>query len=384
MEVDATQATAAPPAPKPKSSPAQVPATTSSQMEADRATAPAQAGSKPGPLGSKCLHILRKGANFIQISAACTRLRINYSKAVRTADDGIKITCSDVETFRSLNKYLVDFKVQFHTHALEEERKIKVVIRVHRLCHRDGTPLWLVLAVLPRTEEAKNLSRTLNKVCGLSGIRVEAPHKKGGPGQCHRCQLYGHASANCNANPRCVKCLVHHWTRDCPLTRFGGKTSCVNCGQNHTANYRGCPKATKFISKNRPNTKRPSYAPSPSRDLVNFPALASKKTTPVVNFHPAPAPPPIRGQKRERSNRRAPPRGRLGKLNVPPGPPPASAIAGSSSFGEDIQTVMAVLRAVSSLEISEFAAQLRACRNTEEKLLVLVRYHHLMVRLESI
>ncbi|GBP24423.1 Nucleic-acid-binding protein from transposon X-element [Eumeta japonica] len=186
---------------------------------------------------------LRKGANFIQISADCTRLRINYTKAVRTADDGIKITCPDVETFRSLNKYLVDFKVQFHTYALEEERKIKVVIcgipadfpveetkadlcdkgfpvlSVHRLCRRDGTPLWLVLAVLPRTKEAKNLSRSLNKVCGISGIRVEAPHKKGGPGQCHQCQLYGHAAANCNANPRCVKCLVPHWTRDCPLKR---------------------------------------------------------------------------------------------------------------------------------------------------------------------
>ncbi|GBP21756.1 hypothetical protein EVAR_10933_1 [Eumeta japonica] len=46
---------------------------------------------------------LRKGANFLQISADCTRLRINYSKAVRTADDGIKIHCPDVETFRSLN-----------------------------------------------------------------------------------------------------------------------------------------------------------------------------------------------------------------------------------------------------------------------------------------
>ncbi|GBP11676.1 hypothetical protein EVAR_77796_1 [Eumeta japonica] len=108
---------------------------------------------------------LRKGANFLQISADCTRLRINYSKAVRTADDGIKIHCPDVETFRSLNKYLVDFKVQFHTYALEEERKLKAVIRgiptdfpvdeiqadlcgqgfpvhsVHRLCRRDGSPL---------------------------------------------------------------------------------------------------------------------------------------------------------------------------------------------------------------------------------------------------
>ncbi|GBP95718.1 Nucleic-acid-binding protein from mobile element jockey [Eumeta japonica] len=160
---------------------------------------------------------LRKGANFLQISTDGTRLRINYRKAVRTADDGIKIHCPDVETFRSLDKYLVDFKVQFHTYALEEERKLKAVISgiptnfpvdeiqanlcgqgfpvhsVHRLCRRDGSPIWLVLAVLPRIDEAKNIFNNLNRVCGLSGIRVEASHKKGGPGQCHRCQLYGHA-----------------------------------------------------------------------------------------------------------------------------------------------------------------------------------------------
>ncbi|GBP52733.1 Nucleic-acid-binding protein from transposon X-element [Eumeta japonica] len=249
---------------------------------------------------------LRKGANFLQISADCTRLRINYSKAVRTADDGIKIHCPDVETFRSLNKYLVDFKVQFHTYALEEERKLKAVIRgiptdfpvdeiqadlcgqgfpvhsVHRLCRRDGSPLWLVLAVLPRTEEAKNIFNNLNMVCGLSGIRVEAPHKKGGPGQCHRCQLYGHAAANCHADPRCVKCLVPHWTRECPRTRESGeKPSCVNCLQQHTANYRGCPKAPKFISYNRPNPNRPKSRPvAPPRDIINFPNLAGNKPTP--------------------------------------------------------------------------------------------------------
>ncbi|GBP90603.1 hypothetical protein EVAR_86443_1 [Eumeta japonica] len=159
-------------------------------------------GRVPNPphlLGLNCLHpFLRKGANFLQISADCTRLRINYSKAVRTADDGIKIHCPDVETFRSLNKYLVDFKVHF-THEIQADLCQGFPVHsVHRLCRRDGSPLWLVLAVLPRTEEAKNIFNNLNMVCGLSGIRVEAPHK-GGPGQCHRCQLYGHAAANCHA-----------------------------------------------------------------------------------------------------------------------------------------------------------------------------------------
>ncbi|GBP45050.1 hypothetical protein EVAR_23525_1 [Eumeta japonica] len=114
----------------------------------------------------------------------CTRLRINYSKAVRTADDGIKIHCPDVETFRSLNNISWTSKSNF-THEIQADLCGQgfPVHSVHRLCCRDGSPLWLVLAVLPRTEEAKNIFNNLNMVCGLSGIRVEAPHKKGGPGE---------------------------------------------------------------------------------------------------------------------------------------------------------------------------------------------------------
>ncbi|GBP51837.1 hypothetical protein EVAR_88542_1 [Eumeta japonica] len=150
---------------------------------------------------------LRKGANFLQISADCTRLRINYSEAVRTADEGIKIHCPDavirgIPTDFPVDEIQADLCSQgFPVHS------------VHRLYCRDGSPLWLVLAVLPRTEEAKNIFNNLNRVCGLSGIRVEAPHKKGGPGQWHRCQLYSHAAAYCHTDPRCVKCLVPHWTR---------------------------------------------------------------------------------------------------------------------------------------------------------------------------
>ncbi|GBP04320.1 Nucleic-acid-binding protein from transposon X-element [Eumeta japonica] len=319
------------------------------------------------------------------------------------------LTSSNIRRLHPLNKYLVDFKVQFHTYALEEERKLKAVIRgiptdfpvdeiqadlcgqgfpvhsVHRLCRRDGSPLWLVLAVLPRTEEAKNIFNNLNMVCGLSGIRVEAPHKKGGPGQCHRCQLYGHAAANCHADPRCVKCLVPHWTRECPRTRESGeKPSCVNCLQQHTANYRGCPKAPKFISYNRPNPNRPKSRPvAPPRDLNNFPDLAGNKPTPPAAAS-RPASNPWGKPKPTLPPRAAPGPSGEAVRREPPVSLPASATAGTSSFGDDIQTVMSILRAVKSSEISEFARDFRACSNVEEKLMVLVRYHHLMVKLESI
>ncbi|GBP15466.1 hypothetical protein EVAR_9252_1 [Eumeta japonica] len=82
------------------------------------------------------------------------------------------------------------------TSTQEEERKLKAAIRgipadfavddikadpcsqrfslhsMHRIVRCDGSPLWLVLAVLSKTDEAKQIFKNLNQVCGLSGIRV--------------------------------------------------------------------------------------------------------------------------------------------------------------------------------------------------------------------
>ncbi|GBP87026.1 hypothetical protein EVAR_63988_1 [Eumeta japonica] len=119
----------------------------------------------------------------------------------------------------------------------------------------------MVLAILEKNDRAKEIFKELGNVCGLSGILVEAPYKKRVPSQC---QLYGHAAANCYAQPRCVKCLVPHWTKDCERTKeSGGKLSCYNCHQDHTANYGGCPEAPKpkpLVAKkvNSPNKLKDS------------------------------------------------------------------------------------------------------------------------------
>ncbi|GBP15532.1 hypothetical protein EVAR_71231_1, partial [Eumeta japonica] len=88
---------------------------------------------------------------------------------------------------RSLNKYLIDNKIKFHTYALAEKRKAKASIRsipadfdideiksdllnqeflvqlMHRLCRHDGSPLWLMLAIRPRTDEFRLIFGKLSK-----------------------------------------------------------------------------------------------------------------------------------------------------------------------------------------------------------------------------
>ncbi|GBP81659.1 RNA-directed DNA polymerase from mobile element jockey [Eumeta japonica] len=260
------------------------------------------AGSKPSPppkVNPPPQICLRDKSKWNHIASECNRLHINYNKAQNTRN-GINITMSSIDDFRKLYSYLIKSGIPFHTYALEEECKVKAVLKgvpveietedikadlvrqeypvqaVHRMHHRDGTALGLVLAILNKTD----------------GI----------PGQCHRCQLYGHAVTNCHAPPRCVKCLDPHWTKECTRTRDSeGKPACCNCGSDHTANYGGCPAAPKPKPKSSYN-KNITKVQQTSRplDVSHFPALNSgnKQTARTVptkptgskNFHPAPAP----------------------------------------------------------------------------------------------
>ncbi|GBP09912.1 hypothetical protein EVAR_92455_1 [Eumeta japonica] len=70
------------------------------------------------------------------------------------------------------------------------------VFAVYIMHRRNGTELGLVLAVLHKTDTAKDIFQTSPKIYGLSGIAVKTPYRKSGPEQCFRCQLYGHAAQN--------------------------------------------------------------------------------------------------------------------------------------------------------------------------------------------
>nr|CAI5863180.1 unnamed protein product [Callosobruchus analis] len=64
--------------------------------------------------------------------------------------------------------------------------------------------------------------------------------------QCRRCQRHGHATANCQRQPRCLKCAEEHWTSACINTR-DTPAKCVNCLGAHPANYSGCPEYKKKV-----------------------------------------------------------------------------------------------------------------------------------------
>lgn len=70
--------------------------------------------------------------------------------------------------------------------------------------------------------------------------------------QCRRCQQHNHATANCKADARCLKCAGGHLTGDCDIAPRGQKINnptCANCRGSHIASSRDCPKYIDILTK---------------------------------------------------------------------------------------------------------------------------------------
>ncbi|GBP92954.1 Nucleic-acid-binding protein from transposon X-element [Eumeta japonica] len=326
---------------------------------------------------------LRDKGKWNAVSAECSRLHINYTSARNTLY-GIKITVDSISDFRSLNSLLMKSNFPFHTYALEEECKIKAVFRnipleiptdcikfdlenknypvfaVHRMHRRDGTEIGLVLAVLHKSDTAKVIFKSPPRVCGLSGIIVEAPYRKNGPGQCLRCQLYGHAAQNCYAQPLCIKCRESHATKECKRNKDSGDIpECVNCN---------------------------SDANPPPRSLVTntFPPWPGKAHEQPVTSHAVSPPPPPVINAWFRTPARAVSEPVKEAIREPTKPASAKQESSAGPLGEDILTIMSMLRVVKSPEFAQLAADFQKARSGEDRLMVILRHQDLLNRLEKI
>lgn len=111
--------------------------------------------------------------------------------------------------------------------------------------------------------------------------------------QCRNCQMYGHSSINCNMQTRCLVCALNHKTDECQkkINRnvlsqqlLSGQQvdrsfiKCANCGECHTANYKGCIARETFLKvQNKFNRKprNPRNAAPPVLNHDNYPSLGS-------------------------------------------------------------------------------------------------------------
>lgn len=226
--------------------------------------------------------IIRDKTKFTDISKRLYQNRIDYGKAM-TITEGVKLHPTSYESYRQIVEVLEATGTPFHSFRLQEEKELHVVIRgvletwseekvrvdlealgytpsrVIRWNNKSGEPMPLVLIILPKTQTK---IFDLTKLDTLS-VKVESHRTKSRETQCHRCQLYGHSQYKCRAPPKCLKCAQAHMSYQCtagPTVQM----KCANCGGNHPANYRECPKHPSNIKNARnPVASASTSSPAP-------------------------------------------------------------------------------------------------------------------------
>lgn len=183
--------------------------------------------------------------------------------------DSLRINLTNSTDFRKLTEFYDQKDIQYHTFLNPDNSLLSVIIRNIPL----SIPVEEIKEVLSKSYPVKKVTRLFNKekypmpLCVVdlekdgnaneifnltkfdhSIISVEPRRKSKDIPQCTRCQRFGHTKNYCRLQPRCVKCTESHHYSECPK-RAGESPSCVNCGGNHTANFRGCPFFTDLKSR---------------------------------------------------------------------------------------------------------------------------------------
>ncbi|GBP57113.1 Nucleic-acid-binding protein from transposon X-element [Eumeta japonica] len=288
-------------------------------VEDDDAPLPApRKEQKPPPI------FLWEKEKFSEIRRQCELKNITISHARNTKNKGLKVQPDSISDFRNLTNLLATMKAAYHTYSLKEEREFRVVLK----------------GVL--------------RVSARRGIKVELPHKRSSPGQCHNCQLYGHSSKNCFRKARCVKCLGDHGTAACTRNKeTDGPPACVLCNTSgHTANYLGCPRAApkKYPTpsrNNRDNNSHPNDKAAPRR----APARAVSKNATYANV--------TAGRRKD--------------------PPKTKSDVSTDTLSQ----IMSVISIIDINELADLAKSFKAASNPVEKLLILAKHASLVETIKN-
>lgn len=197
---------------------------------------------------------------------------LGHALSVKPLGTGFRFACRSVEEFRAVQRALTeaatkDRRVSWHCYAMTEDLPLKVAIKglayginpaeiKIELEAKGFSPLY-IKEILPRrgskggptyyalleklSDEEKKELYSVNELLNIPNVRIEgwAP-RSGTVPQCHRCQMFGHASGGCHRPPRCVKCAEEHFAPDCQRNP-DVPPKCANCKGNHVASSRKCP-----------------------------------------------------------------------------------------------------------------------------------------------
>lgn len=230
-----------------------------------------------------------------------------------------KVQTQDESSHRSVTKYLDEAGKSYYTYQLKSAKGLQVVIKgiessvtsseiiaalkeknfnaktVINILNRNKEPQPLFKVELEPSSQ-KNNKNEVHPIYTLQyllhrRITVEEPHKRRQPVQCTNCQEYGHTKAYCTLKSICVVCSDAHSTVNCPKNKNDSSIKlCSNCGEKHTANWRGCIvyKELKSRLNKRVDSARDRIEPTIHKVMepttTNIPSSASHRTMPNSSF----------------------------------------------------------------------------------------------------
>uniref|UniRef100_A0A6M2DQ16 Putative nucleic-acid-binding protein from transposon x-element n=1 Tax=Xenopsylla cheopis TaxID=163159 RepID=A0A6M2DQ16_XENCH len=201
----------------------------------------------------------------------------------------VKLQAADKESYISIIKALKEKDTEFHSYKMKEDRTYRVVLRnIHHSTDiqeiktaieaygHEVTNIWniknkttkipLPLFYIDLKQKSNNkniydIKKLLNTI-----VTFEPAHVKTQISQCTNCQRFGHTKNFCVRRSRCVKCTGDHATKDCQRINRDENVICVNCGDNHPANYRSRCTIHKQIFQ----AKFPQYRQKPNVTRENY------------------------------------------------------------------------------------------------------------------
>ncbi|KAI5727956.1 hypothetical protein M8J77_006505 [Diaphorina citri] len=232
--------------------------------------------------------------------------RIDPDFYAKDSRDFLRVEFSSTDTYRGACSLLDSKNLQYHSYRLPQDKTIDVVIKhlpvaftdqeiadelqiigfkdfkLMRVWDREKKPIPVVSVYLDRkhdkNKEIFDLSRFMNCV-----VSVEPKKKSHHIPQCTKCQRYGHTKNYCKLSPRCLFCSLPHPSSECEKKKEDTIKVCANCGENHTANYKGCAyyselRKKRFRSTHQALPRNANPAPAPDFSPQAYPYLPSQRT----------------------------------------------------------------------------------------------------------
>lgn len=209
---------------------------------------------KPTPFyvrGEKNTSEIRKWMRAMDIKDFDIKVLYNGHEAklqVRTIDD-----------YRKVQNFFTENSIPNYTYQLKSARSLRAVIKGldPRIENDEIKNALIELKFYPRNVYQKsNIVFVELEPCDTNGkvheifkverllnmvVKIEEPKKNNQPKQCYNCQEYGHTKNRCFLTSICAICAEKHATNQCDKDKKDKSAKkCNNCGENHTANWKGC------------------------------------------------------------------------------------------------------------------------------------------------